>query len=154
MELRIFTLPFDGISEGFPDEIVREFCINKKVHNIQSQFFLKEGNPYWSVAIQYDLLVKGEEKVRDLDEAQQQLFLRLRQWRKAQSEKEGLPAYIVATDRQLKGMVLCKVQTLENFKQIKGFGQKRVQNYGKLIIGIIKAFFEEPVVEKPEDIPF
>lgn len=42
MELRIFTLPFDAISEGFPDEVISEFCLNKKVHSIQSQFFLNE----------------------------------------------------------------------------------------------------------------
>lgn len=30
MELRIFTLPFDEVSESFPDEIVTEFCLNKK----------------------------------------------------------------------------------------------------------------------------
>lgn len=51
MEVRIFTLPFDEISQGFPDEIIAEFCLNKKVHSIQTQFFLNEGHPYWSVAV-------------------------------------------------------------------------------------------------------
>ncbi len=27
--IRILTLPFDPVTEGFPDEIVREFCANK-----------------------------------------------------------------------------------------------------------------------------
>jgi hypothetical protein len=36
MEIRIFTLPFDGISESFPDEIVREFCQNKRVIEVKA----------------------------------------------------------------------------------------------------------------------
>lgn len=45
MELRIFTLPFDETTEGFPDEIITQFCMNKKVHSVQTQFFLKNNNP-------------------------------------------------------------------------------------------------------------
>lgn len=151
MDFRIFTLPFDPISEGFSDEIVTQFCLNKKVYSVQSQFFVHEGRPFWSVAVQYETLVKGEEKVRDLDEAQQQLYTRLREWRKKQGEKEGMPVFIIATNQHLVSMVRLKVQSLEGFKQIKGFGQKRVQNYGKAIIGMVKAFYEEQVEKKPDE---
>ncbi|MFM9950920.1 MAG: hypothetical protein ACKV1O_23495 [Saprospiraceae bacterium] len=34
MQVKIFTLPFDEEAEGFPDEIVSEFCLNKKVLRI------------------------------------------------------------------------------------------------------------------------
>ncbi|WP_373552784.1 HRDC domain-containing protein [Haliscomenobacter sp.] len=150
MDFRIFTLPFDPISEGFSDEIVTQFCLNKKVYSVQSQFFVHEGRPFWSVAVQYETLVKGEEKVRDLDDAQQLLYNRLREWRKKQGEKEGMPVFIIATNQHLVSMVRLKVQSLEGFKQIKGFGQKRVQNYGKAIIGMVKAFYEEQVEKKPD----
>ena len=43
MHLRIFTLPFDPVLEGFPDEIVSEFCLNKRVHKLDAQFFQQEG---------------------------------------------------------------------------------------------------------------
>lgn len=151
MDFRIFTLPFDPISEGFSDEIVTQFCLNKKVYSVQSQFFVHEGRPFWSVAVQYETLVKGEEKVRDLDEAQQLLYNRLREWRKKQGEKEGMPVFIIATNQHLVSMVRLKVQSLEGFKQIKGFGQKRVQNYGKAIIGMVKVFYEEQVEKKPNE---
>ena len=39
MDLRIFTLPFDPILEGFPDELIKDFCLNKKIHKLESQFF-------------------------------------------------------------------------------------------------------------------
>ncbi|WP_169315715.1 HRDC domain-containing protein [Haliscomenobacter hydrossis] len=149
--MRIFTLPFDAVSEGFPDEIVTEFCLNKKVHSLQAQFFLHEGRPFWSVAVQYEVLVHGEEKVRDLDEAQQQLYTRLREWRKKQAEKEGVPVFILATNQHLTNMVRLKAQSLETLKQIKGFGPKKTQKYGKQIIAIIKAFYEEKPAEAPPE---
>lgn len=74
MEMRIFTLPFDELSESFPDEIIAEFCLNKKVHHIQAQFFLQEGRPFWSVAVQYEIVLKGEEKLRDLDQGQKRVL--------------------------------------------------------------------------------
>jgi superfamily II DNA helicase RecQ len=156
MDIRIFTLPFDAVSEGFPDEIVSEFCLNKKVHSVQSQFFMHDGRPFWSVAVQFDVLLRGEEKVRDLDEAQQQLFVRLKEWRKKQAEKEGVPVFILATNQHLMNMTRLKVKSLESLKQIKGFGPKKTQKYGRQIIEIIKAFYEEKTKEpgaEPETAP-
>lgn len=152
MDLRIFTLPFDPVSEGFPDEIVTEFCHNKKVYGVQTQFFLHEGRPFWSVAVQYEVLLKEEaEKVRDLDEVQQQLYARLKAWRKQQGEKEGVPVFILATNQQLITMVRLKAQSLETLKQIKGFGAKRIQKHGKQIIALIKAFYEEKTAPELEE---
>jgi hypothetical protein len=39
------------------------------------------------------------------DEEQQLLFKRLRQWRKEKAEKEGVPVFIIATNRQLLQLV-------------------------------------------------
>lgn len=64
MDLRIFTLPFDPVLEGFPDELIVEFCLNKKVQKLESQFFLQEGRAYWSVAIHYEVLHKEEKLPR------------------------------------------------------------------------------------------
>ena len=83
MDLRIFTLPFDPILETFPDDVVTAFCLNKKVYKLESQFFQQDGRAYWSVAVHYEVVTKAEvEKVRDLDEGQQLLYDRLREWRK------------------------------------------------------------------------
>ena len=142
MDLRIFTLPFDEVSESFPDEIVTEFCLNKKVHSVQTQFFTIDGRPFWSVAVQYETILRGEEKLRDLDDAQKLLYERLKAWRKERAGKDGIPVYLVATNMQLVAMIRLKCKALESFKQIKGFGQKRVQKYGKEITEMIKSFYE------------
>lgn len=160
MELRIFTLPFDEVSEGFPDEIITHFCLNKKVHSIRPHFFEQDGRPFWSIAIAYEVVLKGEEKIRALDDEQQLLFARLREWRKTQAAKDGLPAYLIATNAQLLQMVQLKCRTLESFKPIKGFGKTKTDKYGRHIVHLIRDFYDpkaqavKPVQDKPEGLPF
>jgi superfamily II DNA helicase RecQ len=143
MEIRIFTLPFDEVSEGFPDEIIAQFCHNKKVHSIKPRFFEREGRQFWSVAVRYETVLKGEEKVRTLDQDQQLLFQRLKEWRKEYAAKEGLPVYLLATNDHLLQMIKLKCMTMESFKQVRGFGKKRMEKYGRHIQNIIKEFYEK-----------
>lgn len=143
MELRILTIAFDDVMEGFPDEVINEFCINKEVLDMQAHFFQKKGQFYWSVAIRYKVVLDQKDRLPELDETQKKLYDQLRIWRKEQGAKEGFPVYLIATNAQLVQMVRLSCKTLESFKSIKGFGKKRVEKYGKQINNIIKAFFEE-----------
>ena len=141
--MRIFTLPFDKVVEGFPDEIVTAFCINKKVHQIQTQFFITENKPYWSVSVMYEILSKEEGTTRELDESQNQLFMKLKAWRREKSDKEGMPAYLIATNAHLIQMIRLKCISLESLKALKGFGTAKIQKYGKEINELIKLFYEQ-----------
>lgn len=156
MDIRIFTLPFDPILEGFPDEQIADFCLNKRVHRLETQFFQQEGRAYWSVAIHYEqLLGKQESKRVELDEAEQRLFDRLRDWRKEQGHKDGIPVYLIATNQQLLEIVRRKTKSAEALKDIKGFGKGKIERYGKQIAGRVKAFFDEKGPEEaPSDMPF
>jgi superfamily II DNA helicase RecQ len=157
MLFRVLTLPFDPVLEGFPDEVVEEFCLNKQVHKLESQFFIKEGQPYWSVAIHYDIVLKKDQKTRDLDERQKLLYERLREWRKTTAHEDGIPVYLIATNQHLVEIIRRKPQTLDGLKPIKGFGGSRMGRYGARILNIVKAFYEEhkektetPAPESPE----
>lgn len=110
---------------------------------MQPHFFMKEGKPFWSVAIQYEVLVKETDKIRTLNEVDQLLFNRLKAWRKEKANKEGIPVYLVATNAQFLKMIQLRCQTLESFKLVKGYGKKRLEKYGREIIALITGFFEE-----------
>lgn len=157
MLLRIFTLPFDPVIESFPDEVITEFCLNKKVHKLESQFFQQEGRAYWSVSVHYEILAKGEDKTRDLDEYQKLLFERLREWRKETAHNYGVPVYLIATNQQLVEIIRRKVQTVEAMKGVKGFGRGKMERYGLQILAQVKAFYDSKQSkkeEKKDDLPF
>jgi hypothetical protein len=58
MELKIFTIPFDEEMEEFDTKDIENFCFNKKVISQQTHFFIKEGQPYWTVLVWYETVVE------------------------------------------------------------------------------------------------
>jgi hypothetical protein len=67
----------------------------------------------------------------------------LRQWRREEAIKEGRAAFIVASNRILDMISAFLPHTLEELKQIPGFGENRTRTYGDAIILITKRFERE-----------
>ncbi len=151
MPVRIFTIPFNEETQTFHDDLVVQFCTNKRVHKVETKFFTRNYLPYWTVAIHYGQILSAEsvqvkgghpdEEFR-LDDQQKALFLRLKEWRREAAEQEALPSYIIATNAHLVGAVKNKCTSLESLKLVKGFGQKRIEKHGRFIAAIIKTFYE------------
>lgn len=143
METAIITIPFDPAKEVFDDEEFKRFLMNKKVKRLQPEFFQTPGKAYWTVFTEYETLLddKGPRKKSPaLSEPQQALFDKLRIWRTEKAEKEGIPVFIIATNRELAEIVTRKTMTFEALRQIKGFGKKKVERHGTEIIEMVKAF--------------
>ena len=47
MPVRIFTIPFDETTQTFHDDLVQQFCVNKRVHKIETMFFVRNHQPFW-----------------------------------------------------------------------------------------------------------
>lgn len=141
MEAAVITLAFDPERKTFPSEELEDFCMNKQVHGIESQFFQHKDIPYWTVLVRFDRVVPKANSVKNLTPAEKLLFDKLRAWRKEKAESEGYPAYLVATDAQLVLMIQKRIRSHNGFEGIKGFGRKRRQKYGKDILDIITLFF-------------
>ena len=142
MNFKIFTIPFDSSKQLFNEEDVNKFCINKKINEHKVKFFNENGKNYWSVYIGYENILEKSEVIQAFSESEKILFDKLREWRKEAAEKDGVPVYIAATNSQLENIVKSKPTTLEQLKNIDGFGAKKVEKYGKEIIEKIKLFCE------------
>jgi len=68
------------------------------------------------------------------------LFNLLRKWRWDKSKEEGYPAYIVAEDYVLKNFIKKQPKTKEELRNVKGFGNKRVDKYGKELLNIMNHY--------------
>ena len=62
----------------------------------------------------------------------------LKQLRKQIASKENMPAYIVFSDDSLQDMVEKKPVTLDEFSDIRGVGQIKLDKYGKVFTALIK----------------
>jgi superfamily II DNA helicase RecQ len=154
MPVRIFTIPFEPQSEIFSDEEFSRFLLNKQVKRLQPEFFQTDGRAYWTVFVEYETISGPESNVQDgLDEGQRLLFQRLREWRAEKAEKEGIPVFIIATNKQLIDVIKRKPNVLEGLREINGFGQKKVDRHGKEILEIVKAFHSKKPIKRPDAKP-
>ena len=119
MKLRIFTFRFTAASAGFDDTPLREFLADKEVVEYSEHFFEHERTPYLTVVAAYRYLAPDEKRAfrrrespeQDLAPEERVLFDALRAWRAARAQAEGIPPYMIASNRQLVRIVRLKAGT-------------------------------------------
>ena len=67
---------------------------------------------------------------------QQALDQRLREWRKAESERLNLPLFFVLASTTLRSIVLARPQNLAQLKTIHGLGHEKIEKFGPSIIEV------------------
>ncbi|MBS0619114.1 MAG: HRDC domain-containing protein, partial [Spirochaetes bacterium] len=60
--------------------------------------------------------------------------------RKGKADEKGFPVYVVCNNAQLRDIALTKPATKEDLKKVKGFGQKKIEDYGDDVLNITRAF--------------
>lgn len=68
----------------------------------------------------------------------------LRQLRKQLAERENRPAYHIFTDDSLQDMVDKRPVTLDQFSDIRGVGQIKLDHYGKIFVSLIRFVLKMP----------
>ena len=71
----------------------------------------------------------------------------LQQLRKQIAEREHTPAYILFSDDALEDMVRKKPVTLDEFSEIRGVGQLKLDKYGKIFVALIRFVLRLPKKE-------
>lgn len=127
------------------EEAVNKFLLSRRLLDMKKKFFKTDGIPFWSILVEYEEILPPEPslKIPRMNEWQLLLLKKLKEWRKAKADENGIPPYLVATNGELKSVVLAAPETLEALKNIRGFGSKKVDKYGQDIIGLVKGFFQK-----------
>lgn len=155
MPVHILTIPFDNEREVFDDEDLTKFLLNKRVKDLRPEFFQVNGNAYWTVFVDCESVAGPEKGDTDgLDQAQRLLMQRFREWRKEKAEKEGVPVFIIATNKQFVDVIKRAPGNLAALREINGFGKKKVDRYGKEVVDIVKSFYEKRPLRKKGRLEF
>ena len=157
MRIRVFTLRFDTLLGQFDDTLFQEFQAGKQIIDKTSHFFSYEGEPYLAIVVSYRSVRPdgGNHKKsnpskeasdswkKQISKEDYPLFNALREWRMERSKDEGVPPYIVCTNKQFASMISAKPSSLAQLNEIEGFGKKRLEKYGKDILEILVASRQE-----------
>ena len=87
-----------------------------------------------------DVAIVQRKEVQELSEADEELFQHLRKLRKRLADLQSVPPYIIFSDRTLKAMAQEQPETLEEFGQLVGVGQKKLDQYGETFLNALDEF--------------
>lgn len=118
MQMRVFSMSFDPDMGGFDDGPLRDFLVDKRVIEVREHYFSHEQIPQLSVLAIYRTVdaasfrPKSERGKRShgagrqdwratVPEPQRLLFDALRTWRNERAISQGVPAYVMLSNRQV-----------------------------------------------------
>lgn len=166
MLARVLTLRFDPLRGGFDDAPLRDFLKDKDVLAIHDHFFVKNDMPYVTMVVTYTLrpLVppaatptasrKEDTSWRQwVNEADVPLFNALRDWRAERSKQEGVPPYVICTNRQFAAMLQARPPSLTALAEIQGFGKAKLEKYGQAILALLAPALGDPPPEAAASAP-
>jgi hypothetical protein len=105
MQLKVFILPVKNLAEAEGE--MNGFLRSHRVLAVKKEFVSDGENSFWTFCVEYlepagaAVAWPGKGPKVDykevLEPAEFEVFSRLREWRKAAAEKEGVPVYAVLT---------------------------------------------------------
>lgn len=146
MQLKLFLLSVKNLAAAEGE--MNAFLRSHRVLAVKKEFVADGENSFWTFCVEYlesvpgpGLPAGGKPPKVDYKEllkpAEFQLFSRLREWRKAVAEKEGVPVYVVLTNEQLAQMVQKPARTKAALKEIEGLGEARLEKYGDALLALL-----------------
>ena len=121
------------------DKISKNSFTDKQMLDFANSILLKHQEPF----IYYDIVYKDYLKQKDKDNKNNddlKLEKELKKYRYYISNKDKILPYMVFSDKELKLLVETKPKNTDELLEIKGFGTRKVNKYGKKIIEIIKKY--------------
>jgi ATP-dependent DNA helicase RecQ len=145
LKLKIFTFQFSESAQGFDDKALQEFTADKEVIEFAEHFFIHENTPYLTVLIAYRLLAAGEKRKLDrrkdprseLADREKKVYDALRAWRSVRAKQDGIPAYMIATNKQFAQMIKLGATDRAALSRVQGVGEAKIANYGEEIMQVI-----------------
>lgn len=140
MAFEFIQIPANG--QGSAKEELNKLLRNGRIASVKKEFVSNGEDSFWAFCIEFldgtlGVADRGRGSVGPkidykevLNEADFAVFARLRDLRKAVSEKEAIPAYSIFTNEQLAAMVTGKVDSLTAMGTIPGVGAARLDKYG------------------------
>ena len=148
MQMALFALPARGDS-GL-QESLNAFLRSHRVLSVHREFVGQGDNSFWALAVEYlagaaasSGGASGGRKTRVdykevLSPADFAVFAKLRDWRKATAEQEGIPVYAVLTNTQLAAIATSRPSAAVGLRDIEGIGEAKAGKYGAGVLAAVE----------------
>jgi ATP-dependent DNA helicase RecQ len=145
MLLKVLTLPFDRAERAFDDRALDAFAAEHEVLSASDHLLVVDGEPCWAILLQARARTGAKAPAKpvqdlraDLDPAERDLFDKLRAWRRARAQADGVPPYVLFDNAQLAALAQLRPRTLEQLREIPGVGEKKCARYGQDLLDLVR----------------
>jgi len=140
MQIKLFTILIGD--NGTSEEELNRFLRSHKILEVENQLVSNENGASWCFCVKYigataDSRKRESVKIdykNELDEKTFKVFSKLREIRKQLAIESAVPAYAICTDHELAEIARLPEITEKELLTVKGFGEKKLEKYGKRII--------------------
>lgn len=150
MKLKVFTLRPDPATGAFDDSALTAFLENHEALAVHEHFYLHEQQPTWALLVSYRAVPERPwsrpfkapapaEPSEEVSPADRPLYEALRRWRNARAKRDGRPAYVLFSNRQLVEITQRRPATLAALQEIEGIGEGRARDFGQEVLGLVRA---------------
>lgn len=155
MRIRLLTLRYAPCLCGFDERPLADFVRDKEVISIREHFFSVHDVPHLACLVAYEGATApavqptvatpeggrpwrgSSAAIAELSAADRSLYDALREWRSARARQEGVPPYVLFTNRELLALVRFKPRTPNAMQAIDGIGAAKVQRHGAGVLAIL-----------------
>ncbi len=161
--IKLFTLRYSDTLGGFADEALQQFLRDKSLLAFREHFFCVHDVPHLLCVVScqesatrpdHSTTTPPSRETRPdplagLNESQLVLFDTLRTWRAELAQREGVPPYVILTNRQLAEVVRRLPDSPTALGQVDGIGHKKIERYGKALLELLHG---EPTPQTPSEV--
>jgi superfamily II DNA helicase RecQ len=141
MNIKVFNIRLK--KEHFQEDQnkMNEFLDSVEIKLTSTNFVTTSSYDYWSAVVFYETkkVRKFNQDEMELTNKEKDIYYALKKWRSSMAQLLALPHYIICHNSQLISIAIKRPQTLEDFKTIKGFGDKKIATFGEDIISLLNA---------------
>jgi ATP-dependent DNA helicase RecQ len=76
--------------------------------------------------------------ISEMSAAQGKIEGRLKQWRREEAQKSGLPSFFVFSDTVLREIVLAQPSSLAELREVRGVGAEKLERFGAAVVKIVE----------------
>lgn len=144
-QLRVLTLAFEPTLGGFDTRPLDSFLADKELLDVREHFFVVRDLPYLACLLtfrgsateaepQTTTTRRGRET---LDSQGRALFDSLRTWRRERAQHDGVPPYVLFTDRELAALARARPRNQSGLLAVAGVGPRKVERYGADLLALL-----------------
>ena len=149
MHIEVFNVRLLAEELESDQKKINEFMESVKVVKSETHFVALEEGGFWSVLIYYESETKSRSNAKpekkpskeesDLSPGSSYVLECLKEWRADKAKAMKVPRYFVCSNSELVNIAFYLPKTIDELKEIKGFGSVKIEKLGAEIVGLLNA---------------